>query len=794
MSAGLFLLTASILALQLIEMRLLSFMLWHHLAYAVISVVLLGLGAGGAICAARSEWALTRAAIIVPTAATLTGVTALAAFAVLTRIELDTFGLTEGQLLVLLLYYAILVVPYFFGGVALSLIFTTQIEKISLLYGVDLIGSAAGCYLFYLTLEPLGAPRAFVLACGAACAASLLLAIGFGSRSVVKWTALGGLLATMASMPFADAIIDARPAPSKSLAQKLGKYRGAHLVSTRWTPISRIDVLEADESTNDFIRIKVPGSVMKMMTADGDANTWMFQHGDVRNGVPHATPNQYTSYTVAFLLKDKPRVMIIGPGGGNEIHVAHSMGARTIVGVELNPAMLDATLRKYADFSGHLYDAGNARAVVSEGRAFARSLGPSEKFDIIQMSGVDTWAGLSSGAYVLSENFLYTTQAVQDFYAHLDDDGILSIGRFRLDPPRESLRLVSVALAALRELGVARPEQHVAALSFGDPFMGRLLVKRSPFTPAEVALLETEVQRAGGGGELYYAPGSVHDNPYSGLVTAFAAGKEQEFFADYPYDVTPVTDDRPFFFEYYKWSRLVRDVAHPGVGGQVGANRPVGLIILGGLLAQVGLLVLAFVFLPLFLFRRDGMDVPNWASAVLYFSCLGLGFMFVEIGLMQRFVLFLAHPAYAIPVVLATLLVSSGLGSLLATRLPFTQEQRLRVCLTVIAVLLVVLLAALRPLFDACLGLPFTARVVIAVSVLVPLGVALGMPFPLGLGRVGVNHPHVVPWAWGINGGMSVLGSILAIVIAMGTGFSWVLLSAAGLYLLALVAARRLVA
>src|SRR6185503_14682829 len=142
-----------------------------------------------------------------------------------------------------------------------------------------------------------------------------------------------------------------------------------------------------------------------------------------------------------------------------------------------------ATLRKYADFSGHLYDTDNARAVVSEGRAFARSLPDNERFDIIQMSGVDTWAGLSSGAYVLSENFLYTTQAFQDFYAHLSDDGILSIGRFRLDPPRESLRLVSVALEALRELGVAHPEEHVAALSFGDPFMGRLLVKRSPFTP-----------------------------------------------------------------------------------------------------------------------------------------------------------------------------------------------------------------------------------------------------------------------------------------------------------------------
>jgi hypothetical protein len=224
----------------------------------------------------------------------------------------------------------------------------------------------------------------------------------------------------------------------------------------------------------------------------------------------------------------------------------------------------------------------------------------------------------------------------------------------------------------------------------------------------------------------------------------------------------------------------------------VGANRPVGLIILGGLLAQVGLLVLAFVFAPLWLFRRDGIKVPRWGSAVLYFTCLGLGFMFVEIGLMQRFVLFLAHPAYAIPVVLATLLVSSGAGSLLATRLPLTAEQKLRYGLTAIAAVLVVLLAALRPLFDACLGLPFAVRVIIAVSILIPLGIVLGMPFPLGIGKVGLRHPHVVPWAWGINGGTSVLGSILAIVIAMGTGFSWVLIGAAGLYLLALWAARRL--
>src|SRR6185503_2532273 len=171
----------------------------------------------------------------------------------------------------------------------------------------DLIESAAGCYLFYLTLEPLGAPRAFVLACAAACVSGLLLLRGFDSSSVVgKWTALGGLVLTLAALPLSDAIIDARPAPSKSLAQKLAKHASARLVSTRWTPISRIDVLESDESTNDFLPFKVPGSIMKMMTADGDANTWMFQHGDVRNGVPRPGPAEYTSYTVAFLLKDKP--------------------------------------------------------------------------------------------------------------------------------------------------------------------------------------------------------------------------------------------------------------------------------------------------------------------------------------------------------------------------------------------------------------------------------------------------------------------------------------------------------
>jgi SAM-dependent methyltransferase len=750
-------------------------------------MVLLGLGASGAVTATKSEWFLKRHASVASTCAALAGLTTVGAFAITTRIELDTFELTGGQILTLLFYYGLLVIPYFFAGVALSLVFATGVERIGTLYGIDLLGSAAGCYLFYLLIQPLGAPRALLVASALAAASGILLSYGFGDprapRPVVAIAAVGLILM---SIPFADSIVAATPAPTKSLAVKLGDmYPGAHVVSTRWTPISRIDVLEADVSTDDFLHQKVPGNIMKMMTADGDANTWAFRHPDVRQPLPPADPAEYSTYHEAFLVKATPPkdVLIIGPGGGNEVYVAYQMGASNITAIELNPEMLNVTLKRFADFTGHLYETPRAHAYVSEGRSFVRSHGAD--YDLIQMSGVDTWAALSSGAYVLSENFLYTVEAIQEYYKHLKPDGILSIGRFTLDPPRESLRLVSIAFEALKELGIEHPEQQIIASSWGNPFVGRLLVKRSAFTPAEVQRHADGVKRAGDGGTVYYAPGMIADNPYSKLVVAYTAGTEKDFFRDYQYDVTPVYDDKPFFFEYYKWSRIFHDMTHTGAGGQIGANRPVGLMVLGGLLAQVSVLVLAFIYVPLSAFKRAGSPVPRWRNIVLYFSCLGLGYMFVEIGLMQRFVLFLAHPAYSIPVVLGTLLLSSGAGSLVAPRLPWPAPQRIRLVLLTIAGILALLLVALRPAFEAALGLPFGMRVAISIAMLAPVGFVMGMPFPLGISAVADLGPQVVPWAWGINGGMSVLGSVLAIVVAMGTGFTWVLALSAAIYVAA---------
>jgi hypothetical protein len=805
--SGLLVLTASGIALELLQMRLLSFMLWHHLAYMVISMVLLGLGAGGVWLSLRAERILARAELWLTLSTGLAGVTTVAAFAVLARLHLDTFQLSGSQVATLALHYAVLLVPYLLVGLALGILFTRGIARIGRLYFVDLLGSASGAVVFHLLIQPVGAPRALVLASAGVSLAGLLFALDTPSR---RLRLLGGLLFTLtaAAIPWSDPLIPTRPAATKALAL-MSRQRGARIVYSRWTPISRIDVLESEEMSNPFAPGHWPGSLVKAVTIDGDATTWMWQHSDVRSVAPPRPQldsqipwDQYlerrlpyaesaaavTAYHAAFLLKQAPEALIIGPGGGNEIYVAHQMGASHVTGVELNPVMLDLSLNRYAEFVGHIYQHPKATAVVGEGRSTLRR--SMELYDIIQMSGVDTWSGLSSGAYVLSENYLYTVEAFLDFLAHLKPDGLLSVGRWRMEPPRESLRLLSVAGEALRRAGVARPEEHIVCLSLTSPQFMQLLVKKSRFTPEEVQLLADVVERVGSA--MYAAPGLSADNPYSRLAAAFAEGREQAFFETYPYDVTPVGDDRPFFFEYYKWSRLWHDLSSPGTGGQIGANRPVALGVLGSLLAQTLLLSGLLMLGPLWVFRRRGLRVPRWGGVLGYFSAVGLAFMFVEVSLMQRFVLFLGHPAYSIPVVLASLLAAAGVGSWLSSRLPLPRRQTLRLALSAVAALLLVSLVVLPGIFTRLLGAELWMRIAVSAGLIALPGVFMGMPFPLGLSLASRSGLEIVPWAWGVNGAASVLGSILVIFAAMGLGFAAATGVAAGLYGLALILAGTL--
>ncbi|MGH7354798.1 MAG: hypothetical protein ACRELS_09525, partial [Candidatus Rokuibacteriota bacterium] len=522
-----------------------------------ISMALLGLGAGGVWLSVRRARILAHADAWLVASVSLAGVTTVLAFALLARVELDTFRLSGRELVRLALAYAVLALPYLFAGLALGIVFTRGVARIGWLYAVDLLGSAAGAWLFFVVIEPLGAPRALVAMASLLCLAGLLWALD-GSRRLTVFAA-ATFAALVLAVPFAERLIPVHAAGSKGLSTML-RAQGGRIAYSRWTPISRIDVVESEQSTNPWVP-RVPGRAMKAITADGDAMTWMWRYSEVAHTIER--PNNYLA---AFLLKRNPEVLIIGPGGGNEIFIALQMGAANVTGVELNPTILEMSLSRYADFVGHLYQNRGARAVVGEGRSYVRR--SDRTFDIIQMSGVDTWAGLSSGAYVLSENYLYTVDAFADLLQHLKPDGVLSVVRWRMKPPRECLRLVSLAAAALRDLGVTRPQEHVVLATVAPPDTVVLLVKRTPFRPDEIRVLQEAVRRSGG--TLFAAPGvELESNPYQLLLQAFAVGREQSYFSTYRYDVTPVRDDQPFFFEYYKWDRLGLDLKRPGDGGPI---------------------------------------------------------------------------------------------------------------------------------------------------------------------------------------------------------------------------------
>ena len=776
---GVFLLTSAVLCIELLQMRLLSFMLWHHLAYMVISTALLGLGAGGALLAARSERILPRWEAWLAASASAAGVSTVAAFAIAARVRLDTFDLSGWDYAALGLYYALFVAPFLFAGLALAIVFTVWVDRIGKVYFVDLVGSALGCYLFFFLIEPLGAPRALVLMAAVLALAGAVFALGWQrGRLFAGVVAIAVVLA--AAVPWADELVPARPAGTKTLAETM-ELDGARIVETRWTPIARVDVVEADDSVHPFLP-GWSGDAIKVATVDGDAQTYIFRRPDVRAGVERPELVELTNYELAMLLRPGGDVLIIGPGGGHEIYVAHQMGAASVTGVELNPAILELGRDTYAEFAGHIYQSPLAEPVVGEGRSFVRRAG--RQFDVIQMTGVVTWAGLSSGAYVLSENYVYTVEAFRDLLSHLKPDGILAVSRFRLTPARETLRVVAIAYRALDELGAAEPADHIAVMSL-NPVLAMSLVKRSPFTAEEIAALEEVAAEADG--IVFAAPGVETNTVYAEMLAAFADGREEEFLEAYPYNVAPVYDDRPFFFEYYRWTRFLDDFGAVDESLR-GVNRPVAITVLGSMLGVGALLSAVLILGPLALFRRRGLRTARWWSPAAYFALIGVAFMFVEISMMQRFVLFLGHPGYSIPVVLGSLLVFAGIGSYASSRLPFRPRARLAVGLLGAPAAVVVLLLVQSPLFDALLGASLGTRVAVTACTMAVPGVLMGMPLPTGLAAVSSVSRHFVPWAWGINGAASVIGAVLVVFVAMALGFTWAVVIAAALYVAALAA------
>jgi hypothetical protein len=522
------------------------------------------------------------------------------------------------------------------------------------------------------------------------------------------------------------------------------------------------------------------------------------------NGVEDASYLRYELTALAYVLKGGVpvggttpttpgfRALVIGTGGGRDLASALVLGAGRVDGVEINPIIVREVMTdRFFDYSGRVYADPRVTVHVEDGRSFVRR--SRDRYDVIQASLVDTWAATAAGAYTLTENSLYTTDAFEDYLDHLTDDGVLTISRWMFD----GLRLVSLAQEAFARRG-ADAAPHIAIVR-NDRVM-TMLLKRQPFTPEESAKLAEESEWLGF--EVVYLPGITVTAPPPGPVGDFArlvlAPDRHAFYRAYPLDITPVGDDRPFFFHTTRFSsqRHVGAIMR-ALGIEIPRPSDLDGFATGGLSALVllmavsAVLVVAFVVLPLALSTRQ--DLPaGWPRWLTYFGCLGAGFMLVEVALLQRFVLLLGHPVYSLTVTLFSLLLGTGVGATLGRR---RAPGRLPPLMTraILAIVAVAIFGAvaLPAVIDLAIGQPLSLRLVLAAALMLPAGVLMGVPLPSAVRLLADRGADpLVPWAWAINGVFSVVGSTLAVFVAMNWGFSTTLVAGGAIYLLAAVLVR----
>ncbi len=784
---GIGLTSFSALLLELALTRLFSVVLFYHFAFLAISVALLGLGAGGVFAYLRRLW-LTRFSTrpLAATLCTFNAITIFLALEIVLHVPVS-LELSRWNFFRLTALYLASAVPFFFTGLIFSVVFARETHHVTRLYGADLLGGAMACLAVVPLLNWIGGPNAILFSALTMALAAMIWRrrendgeTGVPARRArtrawfrtVPWIT-AAILVLLIVANHSGRLID--------VIYAKGMFRDRSWVEfAKWNAISRVEVDRQGAA--------------KAVVIDADASTYIM-NADLRTwkGSEWEHNLMASPPAIANVLRPQGKFAIIGPGGGVDVLRAVANGSPDITGIEINPLIATSVMRgRYADYSYRLYERPEVHIHVTDGRSFIRN--SREQYDVIQMTLVDTWASTAAGAFALSENSLYTTDAFREYFQHLKPDGMIAITRWEFRQPREALRVVSVAMEALHELGVANPAQNFIVVSEGaldeDGIPVAVLAKKTPFTPAEEDAVNQHLTRNDELDSLYL-PSDPGDNPFSKLI---AANNPWTFAHNYPYNVTPVFDNAPFFFFTLKTSQILNEESlQQGIDWKVN----LGVVVLGMVLVISLAAVLAFLILPMLV----GAGGPSLRRvSLLYFVAVGLGYILVEIAFIQRFVLFLGHPTYALTVVIFLLLLSSGAGSLISRRW-LREPARVWMPLLLLVAAISIYVVVLPSMLTTLVGFPFVMKLVISGLLLIPLGLAMGMPFPTGLRALAssaiteadVAEDNAVEWAWAMNAASSVFGSVLAMVIAIHWGLNVTLACGAAAYFCSIALSRTLV-
>lgn len=782
------LLSACVLAYEVLLTRLFSIVLWHHFAYMIISAAMLGYGASGTLLTLLKEKMAPHFGAVYVMAAAALAILMPGAFLLAQQVPFNPLELLwdKTQPAKLLAVYLLMMLPFFCGGLGIGLVFAHFGKQASRVYSFDILGAGVGSLgvigVLFLVPPHQVLTALTVLALLAAAIAVIELKLR------LKW--LIGLFVGLAVLAaVAMPAMQVHPSDYKDLSQALN-IAGARVVEQRSSPLGQITVLE-----NTRVPLRDAPGMSLNATSEPPPQLGVFVDGDGPSALtrfdgnlaPLAYLDQLTS-ALPYHVLERPRVLVLGAGAGSDVLQALSHGSAAVDAVELDRNVIDLVSERFRDYAGNLYNQPGVHVYAAEARGFVNT--SDKRYDLIQVALLDSFGTASAGLYGLSENYLYTIEGFQTYLSRLTPGGMLAVTRWLTLPPRDTLKLFATAVSALERSGVANPAARLVMIRGWKTVT--LLVKNSDFTAQEIAAIK-EFSRTRSF-DLAYYPGMRADeaNRYNLLAqpyffegaVALLGTQRQGFIDQYKFYIEPATDDRPHFFRFFKWNAAAELFALREQGGMPLLDWSYPLLVATLVQAIAASILLILAPLALSQCRRT---LPS-GSVALYFLAIGFAFMFMEIAFIQKFVLFLSHPLYSVAVVLCAFLMFAAAGSWLAER--WQAAHKVTLAVMAMGVLALFYLAILPGLFQALIHWPDAAKIIISVALIAPLAVCMGVPFPTAMTRLADTSEQAIPWAWAINGFASVVGAVLATLLAIHLGFAVVILLAVLLYGVACAALR----
>ena len=757
---SIFLMSFASLLTEIVLTRIFSVTLGYHFAFFVISLAMLGLSFGSAfLFMFKGKFLNIPIEKILYSTFLVTAVGFTAILIVVPKINF-LFNLEPKAFLLALILFLICQFPFFMVGFLTSYLFMNLSKESGKIYFFDLVGAGAGALFSVLLINYLGAINSLIFL-------GIISSIALLINSLPKKL----IISVVVFITFITLMI---------INYRLGVFNIPSLkvnnLFTKWNSFSMIRVYGNENSLESVPTIwgmssEYQGTYPPALSMDIDANAFspiIKFDGDFKK----LENLKYNVISLGYYLTNSPNVLIMGPGGGKDALTALLFNSKKILGVEINPTIVNDVMKKrFKEYSGNLYNLDSVEIVVDDARSYIRN--SKEKYDIIQASLVDTWAAANTGAYSLSENNIYTVEAMSEFINHLSPNGYLSISRWY---GGDSEKLAVIYLKAAEKLVIQNANKHIAIVQGGD--MVTLLFKKTELDNSEIEkILQIANQMKF---KILYLPGSKETYEYSGMINS----QNLDQFINNNSDIylKASTDDSPFFFNKIPFYSV------PSVLS--GAVQDVGIFLLYGLFIICLFLSLTLITAQLYFNRYDLFEneAKTKFNYLAFFSLLGMGFMLSQMSFLQKFMIFLGHPTYSILVVIFSLLIFAGIGSFLTTRITQNKlKSRLSIILIIIIAVMLCYNFGLSPLFNVLLGLQIKFRILISIFLLSIMGIFMGMPFPIGIRSLGLQYKELIPFCWSLNGVFSVLGSILAVILAMNIGFTKTIFFAAGLYFIALI-------